>query len=74
MSKVITVITTLMIAIVFVICGILTMKSIPKTGDMENIIRQQENCEHEWVITSKYDFMRESYKTISKCSKCGKEI
>ena len=34
----------------------------------------QENCNHEWVITSKYDWFYKSYKTISKCSKCEKEI
>lgn len=35
---------------------------------------KQEHCQHEYVITSKWDFFRESYKTISKCSKCGKEV
>lgn len=34
----------------------------------------QEACQHEWVVTSKYDFILQSYKTISKCSKCGKEV
>jgi len=32
------------------------------------------NCEHDYVITSKYDWLFEQYKTISKCTKCGKEI
>ena len=36
--------------------------------------KEQEDCEHDWVITSKYDYFRECYKTISKCSKCGKEV
>ena len=40
----------------------------------ENTIKKQENCQHEWVITSKYDLIRDAYRTISKCSKCGKEI
>ena len=31
-------------------------------------------CDHEFVITSKYDWWRQSYKTISKCAKCGEEI
>ena len=31
-------------------------------------------CEHDWVVTSKYSFWTESYKTISKCSKCGKVV
>lgn len=34
----------------------------------------QEECKHDWVVTSKYVLLRDSYKTISKCSKCGKEI
>lgn len=33
-----------------------------------------ENCQHEYVISSKYDCLLEQYKTISKCTKCGKEI
>ena len=40
----------------------------------ENIIKNQENCQHDWVITSKYDLTRDAFKTISKCTKCGKEI
>lgn len=31
-------------------------------------------CEHEFVITSKYNWLLRSYKTISKCIKCGKTI
>ena len=34
----------------------------------------QDECKHDWVVTSKYVLLRGSYKTISKCSKCGKEI
>lgn len=47
----------------------------------QNYIEKQElienqgiECEHNWVVTSKYNFFLSSYKTISKCSKCGKEI
>lgn len=36
--------------------------------------KQVKECEHDWVVTSKYNFWTESYKTISKCSKCGKVI
>ena len=28
-------------------------------------------CEHEYVITSEYDWFHESYRTVSKCAKCG---
>lgn len=31
-------------------------------------------CEHEFAVTSKYNWLLGSYKTISKCIKCGKEI
>lgn len=34
----------------------------------------QAECEHDWVVTSKYDFIWRQFRTISKCSKCGKEI
>ena len=34
----------------------------------------QENCEHDWVIKSEYNWILKSYKTYSVCSKCGKEI
>ena len=40
----------------------------------------QKNKKNHWknlkdkVITSKYDFWRSSYKTISKCAKCGKIV
>ena len=34
----------------------------------------QENCEHEYVITSKFSPLTFRYKVISKCTKCGKEI
>lgn len=39
-----------------------------------NVIENQKHCQHEYVITSKWDWLRDSYKTISKCSKCGKEV
>lgn len=38
------------------------------------IIKIQENCEHDWVIVSKYNIFTNGYKTYSKCSKCGKEV
>ena len=32
------------------------------------------NCEHEYVTTSEYDFWLRSYRTYSKCTKCGEEF
>lgn len=37
-------------------------------------IQVEKECNHDWVTTSKYDFIYGCFKTISKCSKCGKEI
>ncbi len=34
----------------------------------------QLGCHHEFAITSEYDFIMGSYRTISKCVKCGKTI
>ena len=31
-------------------------------------------CEHEFVITSQYNWFLKAYKTVSKCIKCGKVI
>lgn len=33
-----------------------------------------EPCEHEFVITSQYNWFLKAYKTVSKCIKCGKVI
>ena len=43
-------------------------------NEQKEVDERQAMCEHDWVITSKYDVWYGSYKTISKCSKCGKEI
>lgn len=40
--------------------------------EIENSI--QEECVHDWVITSRYNILTNNYRTISKCSKCGKEV
>lgn len=71
---------TLIITIfVLIVLGIITAGFVKSSSNM-NLENQQvtnskqENCNHEWVMTSKYDFLRECYKTISKCSKCGKEV
>lgn len=58
---------------IFISCK-LSYNYHPTNENNENIIKMQENCQHEWVITSKYDLIRDAYRTISKCSKCGKEI
>lgn len=66
------VITIITIIILLTIFG--TMIYYQNSEQHENIVNNMENCEHDWVVTSKYDFFRESYKTITKCSKCRKEV
>lgn len=40
----------------------------------ETITEPAPVCEHEFVVTSDYDFWLRSYKTFSKCIKCGLEV
>ena len=50
---------------------ILVKLSLPK----EQIITQEQiNCNHEYVTVSEYNWLLKSYKTFSRCIKCGKEI
>lgn len=47
------------------------------SGEVEQQTTQnniQDECVHDWVVTSRYNILTNSYKTISKCSKCGKEV
>ena len=41
---------------------------------VDNSVETVDNCEHDWVITSEYSWYRGQYRTISKCSKCGKVV
>lgn len=64
-------------AITTIICLTIVLASIViaiNTNKTETVNTEIENCEHDFVITSKYDFWRSSYKTISKCTKCGKVV
>ena len=72
---------TLVVLIVTIIVMII-IASVAIVGCMdikiENIDTQTQeinhNCEHEWVITSEYDYMFGAFRTISKCAKCGSKI
>lgn len=69
------VIITLIVSIVGVtICLVFYSNQIELQNNENKIVQEECEQEHEWVITSKYDFWRNTYRTISKCSKCGKEI
>lgn len=32
------------------------------------------DCQHEWVVTSSYNWLMQSYRTYSVCSICGQKI
>lgn len=64
-------------AITTIMCFTIVLASIAiaiNTNKTETASTKIENCEHDFVITSKYDFLRSSYKTVSKCTKCGKIV
>lgn len=73
MSLVALIITIVVMLILAGITMIITMGAMEEYKT-NNINHEESNCKHDWVITSKYDWIRESYKTISKCSICGKEV
>jgi len=62
-------IISLIIAVILLIY--ISDKIIINTNEIPKV---QQGCEHDWVVTSEYDFIFKSYKTISKCSKCGKKV
>lgn len=66
------------IAVLFIITAIciclITFNNDSGESENNTVNTIQENCEHEWVIKSKYNWLLKSYKTYSVCSKCGKEI
>lgn len=64
-------------AIITIICFTTVLVSIViavNTNKTETASTKIENCEHDFVTTSKYDFWGNSYKIISKCAKCGKIV
>lgn len=70
-----TIIIAIMILLAIVgvaVCLVMYSEEIAEQNYETKIV--QDECEHDWVVTSKYVLLRNSYKTISKCSKCGKEI
>lgn len=41
---------------------------------VDNSVETVDNCEHDWVLTSEYVWLRQQYRNVSKCSKCGKVV
>lgn len=76
-EKGITLVALIVTIIVLLILAGISISMITNTNLNEysnSIIQQEENCQHDYVITSKWDYFKDCYKTISKCSKCGKEV
>lgn len=69
MKKIVSLVIILILVLI-VLCG---CTEVNENTTEERKIEVVE-CEHDWVITSKYDWFFSQYKTISKCSKCGTEI
>lgn len=68
MNKGLTMLELLIYTALVLIVGTI-IYGLDNTANVENI-----NCEHEYVVSSKYNYLRGQYKTISKCAKCGYEI
>jgi len=57
--------------VIVVVCGIFVigLETTSKSEPSVNV-----DCQHEWVVTSSYNWLMKSYRTYSKCSKCGQKI
>ena len=70
--KLATVIISMAIIVAFVlIIGLCIKETPPGPATVETV---EVVCEHDYVTTSKYNWFLGSYKTFSKCTKCGEEI
>ena len=47
---------------------------LDKVTVVENYVETVDNCEHDWVLTSEYVWLRQQYRNVSKCSRCGKVV
>jgi hypothetical protein len=47
---------------------------LDKVTVVETVDNSVENCEHDWVVSSEYSVWGRGYRTVSKCSKCGKVV
>jgi len=73
-SLVVTIIVLIMLAGASIVL-VMYDEQLNETNTVNQEVKQnQENCIHDWVTTSKWDSLKGCYRTISKCSKCGKEI
>ena len=61
----------IVVAMMFFVLGLhdRTVESVDKPVDKSEIV-----CEHDWVAGSQYSYWTNIYRTVSKCSKCGKVV
>lgn len=66
------------VLVIMLVVTIFALSACTETNNTENNVSttnvEVTECEHDWVVTSKYSFFTDSYKTVSKCSKCGKVV
>ena len=76
--KILVIILTIMVLLLIASLSILILVRVNEFTKTEKEGKQetnaQVNCEHDWVITSEYSFWFNCYRTVSKCSKCGKVV
>lgn len=66
--------TTIVIALILAMVFILFAFMFDVVENESVVSVNNVECEHEFVITSKYNWFRQSYRTFSKCHKCGLEV
>ena len=68
--------TSLCISIIILLIMSLISISILLNPPKDEVINTeiQENCNHEYVTVSEYNWWFKNYRTFSRCIKCGKEI
>jgi inner membrane protein involved in colicin E2 resistance len=69
----ITIITTILVVIPIMLILATIIEEKTKAAEQEKTTTENV-CEHDWVITSEYSWIRGQYRTISKCSKCGTKM
>lgn len=73
-KRTITFVVLCLILIVFALffVGVLTDNTTTQNTTIQNTVDKE--CQHDWVTSSKYMLFTHSYKVVSVCSKCGKEM
>lgn len=68
---------------IVILLGIMILGTVLLTGCVEITQNQTatnqeattiQECQHDWIISSEYSWLTSSYRTVSKCSKCGKVV